>query len=168
MPQFNRELLKNDLEESGIEYIYLGNHLGARQTDPYLFFYDKQIVDFEKFSKTPVFKQGLNRLFEMLTKGFKLALMCAEKDPFDCHRFVLVSHNLSKAGVQVEHILEDGRLESNDALEMRLLHKYKMNYQQVTLFEKAMTKEQAIEKAYIERNKDIGYETKEDSVMREL
>lgn len=168
VPQFNRELLKKDLEISGLGYIYLGEFLGARYTDHALFFDGKEMVDFEKVSKTPGFKQGINRVVEGLKKGYKLALMCAEKDPFDCHRFVLVSHHLSKEGVQIQHIREDGRLESNDDLETRLLHKYKINYQQVTLFDEALTREQAIEKAYIERNKDIGYEVVENSAMREV
>ena len=162
-PQFNRELLKKDLENSAIEYIYMGNCLGARYTDPSLFFDDKQMVDFEKVSKTVVFRQGVNQVIEKLNNGFKLALMCAEKDPFDCHRFMLVSHFLSKKGIQMQHIREDGHLESNDDLEQRLLNKYKINNQQAALFEETKTKKQAIEKAYIARNKDIGYKIIENA-----
>lgn len=46
-PQFNRELLKVDLKERDIEYVYLGDKVGGRYSDPKLLFDNKQ-VDFEK------------------------------------------------------------------------------------------------------------------------
>lgn len=155
VPQFNRETLKKDLEHAGLKYVYMGDTLSAQQNDASLFFDNMAMVDFEKVSRTPVFQQGIRRVIEGLKKGYKIALMCAEKDPFNCHRFVLVSHCLSKEGVQVRHIREDGRLESNEALETRLLQKYMKQYRQATLFGESLTKEQAIEKSYVERNKDF-------------
>jgi hypothetical protein len=94
--------------------------------------------------------------------------MCAEKDPFDCHRFALVSHALSKQGVEVKHILEDGNLISNDQVEDKLIPKYKINYQQGDLFSKALTREDAIEKGYVLRNKDIGYAKEEPKNAEEV
>ena len=37
LQQFNRESLAKDLTYSGIEYIYMGDRLGARYTNPTLF-----------------------------------------------------------------------------------------------------------------------------------
>jgi len=54
--------------------------------------------------------------------------------------------------------MENGELQNTETLEKRLLSKYKIDYQQSTLFEKFKTKDEAIEEAYILRNLDIGYE----------
>ena len=50
-----------------------------------------------------------------------LCLMCAEKEPLDCHRTVLVSRRLAERGVEIEHLLADGRSEPHGALEDRLM-----------------------------------------------
>jgi uncharacterized protein (DUF488 family) len=135
-PQFNRESLKTYLENSKIGYIYMGDVLGARYNNPELFFNNQTIVNFQKVSKLPSFKKGIERVIDGIQKGYVLALMCAEKDPFDCHRFILVSHELTKSGVCVLHIMENGELQNTETLEKRLLSKYKIDYQQSTLFEK--------------------------------
>jgi uncharacterized protein (DUF488 family) len=54
-------------------------------------------------------------------KKYRLALMCAEKDPLECHRTVLVARHLSALGIPVQHILADGRLESQTDLLDRLM-----------------------------------------------
>lgn len=157
-PQFNRELLKDTLANSEIGYIYMGDVLGARYNNPDLFFKHQNTVNFQEVSKLPSFKKGIERVIDGLRKGYILALMCAEKDPFDCHRFVLVSRELTKSGICVLHIMENGELQSTKNLEKRLLSKYKIDYQQSTLFEKLKTEDEAIEEAYVRRNLDIGYE----------
>ena len=43
----------------------------------------------------------------------RLALMCAERAPLDCHRTLLVSQALAAQGVPVGHILADGSLEAH-------------------------------------------------------
>jgi hypothetical protein len=52
---------------------------------------------------------------------YNIALMCAEKEPLDCHRTLLVAPALVERGVIVQHILVDGRLELHDATMERLL-----------------------------------------------
>ncbi len=47
--------------------------------------------------------------------------MCVEKDPLNCHRALLVCRRLSDMGVAIEHIHADGALESQRAMESRLL-----------------------------------------------
>ena len=46
--------------------------------------------------------------------------MCAEREPLDCHRTLLVSRHLIRRGVSIRHILVDGALESGEAAEARL------------------------------------------------
>lgn len=50
-----------------------------------------------------------------------LCLMCAEKEPLDCHRTVLVSRRLAERGAPIEHLLADGRIEAHAVIEERLL-----------------------------------------------
>ena len=161
IPQFNRELVKIDLKEKGINYIYLGNKLGGRYSDPNLLFDNKQ-VDFEKVRETDLFIEGLNEIIGLVKQNNRVAFMCAEKDPFGCHRFALVSRTLSLKGVEVRHILEDGNFVLNVELEKKILKKYKSDYNQFNFFEKTKTREDALTKAYRLRNKDIAYSNEEN------
>jgi hypothetical protein len=47
--------------------------------------------------------------------------MCAEKDPLDCHRSLLVARALAECGQPISHIHADGRLESHEMAMDRLL-----------------------------------------------
>ena len=52
-----------------------------------------------------------------MSKGFRIALMCAEEEPLECHRTILVARHLAALGIDVQHILANGKLESHaDAL----------------------------------------------------
>lgn len=156
-PQYNKENIKVFLENNGISYIFMGDLLGARYSNPELFFPDKEIVDFNKVRRTNEFNLGIERVIKGIKEGYKVCLMCSEKDPFECHRFVLVSCTLAKKGIDVKHILENGDVIFNEALEERLLSKYKIEYGNPTLFDSTKTKEAAIEEGYEKRNRDIGY-----------
>jgi uncharacterized protein (DUF488 family) len=161
IPQFNRELLRIDLKDKGINYLYLGNKLGGRYSDPNLLFDNKQ-VNFEKVRETNLFIEGLNEMIDLVKQNNRVAFMCAEKDPFNCHRFALVSRALSLIGVEVRHMLEDGNYILNDELDEKLLKKYKCDYDQANLFEKTKTREDALTEAYRLRNKDIAYSNEEN------
>jgi len=164
VPQFNKEILDKELKKVGIKYLHLGKELGARYTDAQLLFEDGG-VDFEKVRNTPNFKAGINRIIDGISQNFRIALMCTEKDPLDCHRFVLVSYALKMAGINVVHILEDGSTVPNEVIEDRLLQKKKKNANQPSLFdgpEKVVRlKEDLLEEAYRERNIDIAYRVEE-------
>jgi uncharacterized protein (DUF488 family) len=112
-PQFNRERLRRSLEAAGIEYLFLGTQLGARSQDPDC--YENGRVQYERLARTAAFQEGLLRVREEGSQR-RVALMCAEKEPLDCHRTILVARYLD--GVQ--HILADGSLESHEAALDRL------------------------------------------------
>ncbi len=92
-PQFNREELTNYLYEAGIAYVFLGRELGGRGEDRSC--YDSGKVRYERLAQTQLFREGLRRVREG-TRDRKMALMCAEKDPLDCHRGVLVARHLPR------------------------------------------------------------------------
>jgi uncharacterized protein (DUF488 family) len=114
-PQFNRDELKEVLPVHGIAYLFLGKELGARSDDPSC--YENGKVQYDRLARTDLFQQGLSRIQDGMQKGYKIALMCAEKEPLECHRTILVARYLASAGVDVRHIHANGKLETHaDAL----------------------------------------------------
>ncbi len=149
-PHFNRGQIEFFLKDAGKKYIYLGDRLGARYEAPEMLFEDG-CVDFERVAAGTLFKEGIQRVVKGIEKGYTIALMCSEKEPFDCHRFVLVSRSLSRLGVDVTHILPEGTL-SQEALEERLFEKYKLPRHNLL-----MSEEEMIAEAYRLRNRNIAY-----------
>ncbi len=117
-PQFNKDALERSLKAEGIKYVFLGRELGARSDD--LSCYENGRVQYARLARTEVFKHGIERVIRG-SEEHRVALMCAEKEPLECHRTLLVARALDEKGVGVAHILADGRLEPHrDAME-RLL-----------------------------------------------
>jgi len=116
-PQFNREELSKALRESGITYVFLGKELGARSEDPGC--YENGKVRYERLAQTDLFRKGLDRVQKGAAE-YRIALMCAEKEPLECHRTILVARHLVARGIDVQHIHADGRLESHAAAMIRL------------------------------------------------
>ncbi|MEW6171035.1 MAG: DUF488 domain-containing protein [Candidatus Omnitrophota bacterium] len=159
-PQFNRESLIGELKKEKILYVYMGNTLGGRYTNPELLFPDGK-VNYDKVKQTKNFVRGIEKVIEGIKKGYKIALMCSEKEPFDCHRFILVACELEKRGIIVKHILGNGNTILNSELEKKLLSKYKVDYQQHYFFVETKTREQALEEARRKRNIDIAFSATE-------
>ena len=148
-PQFNRENLERSLKQSGIAYVFLGKELGARSDDPAC--YENGRVQYGRVADSPLFKAGLQRVIEG-AGAYRLALLCAEKEPLVCHRTLLVSRALDAAGVAVAHIHADGRLESHPDAMTRLLRLLAMP--EVDLFR---SKEQLIAQAYAAQEQRVAY-----------
>jgi uncharacterized protein (DUF488 family) len=102
-PQFNKEALARSLAEKGLAYLYCGKELGGRG----------------RSSTGEDFRNGLDRVVAESARH-RIALMCAERDPLDCHRLPL-ARALAERGVAVGHILASGEIASQDAIEDRLL-----------------------------------------------
>jgi uncharacterized protein (DUF488 family) len=117
-PQFNKELLERELQENSVQYVFLGRELGARRDEPEC--YVDGLARYDLVAKTAAFAKGLLRVCNGLGKH-NVALLCAEKDPLMCHRTILVCRHLRGLGFSIQHIHEDGNLESHEAAEERLL-----------------------------------------------
>ncbi len=154
--QFNRESIAKDFAKATMLYQYMGDNLGGRYTNPALLTVEGQ-VDYNKVMQENSFQKGLDELIKLASSGKRVAFMCAEKDPFDCHRFALVSRGLVLKGQHVCHILADGRVIEQADIEKRLLQKYKGDYDQMDLFAGASSRENALSEAYALRGKDIAY-----------
>lgn len=116
-PQFNREPLQRALREQGISYVFLGEELGARRSEPECYVNGR--ADYALIAGTPAFVRGVDRIAQGAAK-MRVAMMCAEKDPLDCHRCILVTPRLCERGIEVRHILSNGTLESHEQAEIRL------------------------------------------------
>lgn len=117
-PQFNKDALGRDLKPCGIKYVFLGRELGARSDDRSC--YENARVKYARLARTDRFRQGIERVLRG-TQAHRIALMCAEREPLECHRTLLVARALDEQGISVAHILGNGVLESHrDAME-RLL-----------------------------------------------
>lgn len=122
-PQFRREALAASLAKSGIEYLFLGEELGARSKDRSC--YEQGRVSYRKLAASGLFRQGIEQLLAA-AQTHRVAIMCAEKDPLDCHRTILVTRASVERGVAVTHILATGEIESHDEAMTRLRGKLQL------------------------------------------
>lgn len=119
-PQFSKEALRQALREAGIQYVFLGNELGVRSTDPSC--YERGRVRYDRLAQTDLFQAGMDRLVQGIERE-SVAIMCTEKDPLDCHRTLLVARALVRRDFAVDHILADGSVESYEDSMLRLLER---------------------------------------------
>jgi uncharacterized protein (DUF488 family) len=119
LPHFNRAELEAGLRAAGIGYLFLGDQLGGRPEDPDVYAPDGR-VDYEKVRRTFAFRQGLERLLQDLER-FTVAMLCAEDDPLDCHRGLMITPALREFGVAPLHLRKDPAVESTPEMEARLL-----------------------------------------------
>lgn len=102
-----------------MHYVFLGAELGGRVEDPQCYDDTGRIL-YERVAETGSFHAGVDRLVIGANK-FKVAVMCTEKDPLDCHRFLLISRYMAnRVGATVRHLHADGRVESQSEAEVRL------------------------------------------------
>jgi uncharacterized protein (DUF488 family) len=123
-PQFRREKLQAALAAAGIQYVYLGAELGARSEDPGVYDADGR-VSYALLAKTDLFRRGISRLKTGMA-DHRIAIMCAEREPLDCHRTILVSRELVRENVLVTHILADASLEPHERAMERLVASLKL------------------------------------------
>ena len=154
-PQYNRERLEAALAGNGIGYLFLGKELGARRAEPEA--YEGGVASYERIARLPAFRSGLD-IVKQSAAEHRTALMCAEKEPLDCHRALLVCRHLRDAIDGIHHILADGVLESHAAVERRLAANIGAGAAQPDLF--AVENEPPLERGYRERGFAIAYQRK--------
>ena len=109
VPHFDGDELKQAVVRAGIKYLYLGRGLGGKPREPR--FYDSEgHVRYDLIAESPQFQEGIERLLRGI-REHRVALMCNEEDPHECHRRLLVGRVLTARGVAVLHIRGDGRIQ---------------------------------------------------------
>jgi uncharacterized protein (DUF488 family) len=119
LPHFSLPAFENLLRAEHFEYLFLGEELGGRPDDADAYRPDG-LVNYHARRKSYAFQAGLSRLCKEL-EGWSVAMMCAEEDPLECHRFLMVGPELIKLGVVPIHIRKGSRIETQEAAENRLL-----------------------------------------------
>jgi uncharacterized protein (DUF488 family) len=66
-----------------------------------------EVADYDELRASPSFQEGIRRLLE-LAHGRRTAVMCAEGDHRQCHRYKLITPVLLDLDVSVLHIQPDG------------------------------------------------------------
>jgi len=152
-PQYNKEVLEKSIKSRGMEYIFLGRELGGKRNEESCYVDGK--IKFELIAKLPIFQVGLERVIQEAEKQ-KVALMCAESEPLDCHRTILVCRQLKKINpdLQITHILSDGTIELHEKTLQRLVRLHKLEPE---LFGELSSNSYLIEKAYALQEEKMAY-----------
>lgn len=121
-PHFNDTALQPLLHQHGIEYVFAGNALGGRPSDPAYYIAGVvpegkgnylKLVDYPAIAQQDWFQRGVQRLLD-IARTRATAIMCSEEDPQRCHRHHLIEGSLRAQGASVVHIRKDGSLETID------------------------------------------------------
>ena len=101
--EFSQNPLKESLERDGIRYLFMGDALGGKPNG-------EENAKYEKITQNPAYKNGIKRLHKASKQGNRVALMCSEGKPENCHRSHLIGKTLTAEGIEVLHIDESDNL----------------------------------------------------------
>jgi uncharacterized protein (DUF488 family) len=104
-PEFSKNELDAELRRHTIRYVYLGDKLGGRPEGRDCYVDDK--VVYARVKEKAFYREGIARVQAAHHKGLRIALMCSEGKPEECHRSKLVGESLVELGIPVAHIDED-------------------------------------------------------------
>lgn len=110
-PQFNGESLREALSREGIRYIWMGEALGGYRRrglpiSPNEGWRSRGFRNYADHALGEEFRAALRELIALSRDG-RVALMCAERCYWRCHRRIISDH-LTALGVEVLHISDDG------------------------------------------------------------
>ena len=128
-PQYNRPELAKLLEPASISYAFAGRSLGGRPSDPTLYVSGR--VSYARLARSGPFIASIKRIVKLMSQC-RIGILCAERDPIECHRFLLIGRALTIRNIDVQHILHDGDLESHFVGEDRLLRATRQNAKAVS------------------------------------
>jgi uncharacterized protein (DUF488 family) len=109
-PQFSKENLQHFMEEHNIRYVFMGDALGGRPTNPDC--YKNGKVDYDILKTKDFFRKGIDRLKTAYEQDLSIAIMCSERNPAECHRTKLIGRVLTEENILVKHITEKGTLKT--------------------------------------------------------
>ncbi len=104
-PQFNEDELKRSLEDRCITYVHfreLGGLRRAKKDSANTGWQNASFRGFADYMQTREFASAVRKLMQLAKHG-QVAIMCAEGNPFRCHRS-LVADALTVRKVRVLHI----------------------------------------------------------------
>lgn len=154
-PAFNKQNLQEALLKKGITYLWLGDSLGGRPSDDSCYF-ENGTVDYVKTSQTEAFKAGMEKLLD-LRIPYNVAIMCTEKEPSECHRFLMVSRVLSEKGYDVTHVLGIKKYVLQKELEKKIMNIHYGENIQMTFFS---DDDDILSNSYLKQSEKFAYRRK--------
>lgn len=112
-PHFNQNKLESELEKNKIKYVYVGDTLGGLPDDRTCYDYNGKVV-YDYIKEKDFFKEGLKRLTTANEKHIRIAIMCSESNPSECHRSKLIGQELSKQKISIKHIVSKFKFKSQE------------------------------------------------------
>lgn len=111
-PQFDRDALAATLATAGIEYRWQGRELGGfrrpRADSPNVALDAGAFRGYADHLGSAAGQAALASLAQQ-ARGVAIAILCAERDPAQCHRSLIADALTLSHGVEVVHLLEPGR-----------------------------------------------------------
>jgi uncharacterized protein (DUF488 family) len=117
VPQYRKQALAGILADAGIGYLFLGAGLGGKPPRGEA---QRSSPDYAARVREPAFAEGIAQLLTAVRQA-RVALLCRERDPLDCHRLHLICRYLAPERLDIRHILPDGGIEPQGETERRLL-----------------------------------------------
>lgn len=136
-PHFNREVIENRLRATQVRYLFMGDSLGGMPRSDEFYDADGYVL-YGRLAESFPFQEALEKLIDILGNQ-RVALVCGEEDPTDCHRRLLLGRLLKQRGYSLLHIRGDGRIESEEQLLEQ--EKFRKTKGQKTLFDMEESKE---------------------------
>ena len=128
-PHFDKDRLGPHVEGNDVEYHHfpeLGGHQYVGEGK------DRHELSYDEVIATKEFQKGLKSVRDCAREGYRVALMCSENDPMDCHRMLMLGRALAHPEiydgrlkpVDVQHITRTGYCLSQEYFERKLLDVY--------------------------------------------
>lgn len=114
VPHFNGTPLAVAVRQAGIKYISMGKELGGRPDGDEFYDVDGHVL-YNRVAEASFFLGGIKRLKEG-GRTYRVAIMCSEEDPTDCHRHLLIGRVLTEQGIELLHIRGDGHMQTESEL----------------------------------------------------
>jgi uncharacterized protein (DUF488 family) len=111
---FNCEELDAALRRAGTRYLFFGEELGGRPSREEHYDEDGH-ARYDRMAEQPGFQMAVQRLLSG-AREHRVALVCSEGQPQECHRRLLVGKVLADHGVQLRHILPNGVVHQEDSV----------------------------------------------------
>jgi uncharacterized protein (DUF488 family) len=114
-PQFNQSALESELKNQEIAYVYVGDTLGGLPEDRSCYDINGKVI-YDLIRQKDFFIEGLKRLTTANEKKIRVAIMCSESKPEECHRSKLIGQELLKNNISLNHIVSENRIKSQETV----------------------------------------------------
>jgi uncharacterized protein (DUF488 family) len=116
---YSKPSLEGLSKKNNVQYVFWGKSLGGKPDNEELYFDDGR-VNYKKIQEQDYYQKSIERLIDGYNQGFKLALMCSELKPEECHRSKLIGESLIEKDIKVQHIDSNGNLKGQNEVILRV------------------------------------------------